>query len=147
MKLNLCLAPVLLMGVVQGIETSWHHHQVNPQGEVLEVHSCLSGPSLVGTMAPSSGLYGAGLEWGVPFVVGPVLIGVAPQVGISHDSYGYKELPMVTQFQVGGWVYGQYDRIVIGVKYWHLSNAGLHSTHRTPNKGLDLVAIMGGMSF
>jgi hypothetical protein len=143
----MCFTPVLLFGVLQGIETSWHHHEKNPQGEVLEFHTCLSGPSLVGTMAPTSGLYGLGLEWGFPFVLGPVLLGVAPQVGVSHDTYGYRELPMGTQFEAGGWVYGQYDKFVIGVKYWHMSNAGLHSTHRSPNKGLDLVAIMGGYEF
>jgi hypothetical protein len=145
--LKVCLTPVLMMGVLSGIETSWHSHAHNPQGEALEIHTCLSGPSFVGTLAPSSGLYGAGLEWGFPVVIGPLMVGVAPQVGLSHDSRGYQELPMRTQFEVGGWVYASYDRIVVGVKYWHLSNASLHHTSRQPNTGLDIVAVMSGITF
>lgn len=143
----MCLAPLLLVGVMSGVQTSWHHHEHNPQGEILEVHSCLVGPSLVGTLAPSSGLYGLGLEWGFNAFLGPFSVGFAPQVGISHASQSYRELPMVTQFEVGGWVYGSYERFVMGLKYWHMSNAGMHSTERRPNTGLDVLAVMGGWVF
>lgn len=143
----LCLVPFILVGAVSGIQTSWHHHSINPQGEVIEIHSCLVGPSLVGTLATSSGLYGLGVEWGFKASIGSFSIGFAPQVGISHTSKNYRELPMVTQFEVGGWVYGAYDRFVTGVKYWHLSNAGMHNTNSRPNIGLDMLAIMVGYTF
>ncbi len=130
-----------------GIETGWHHHRENPAGEVIEIQSCPSGPGLVGTMATSSGLYGIGAQWGFAAAWGPIVVGITPQIGISHDSYGYRELPMGTQFEVGGWVWGSYRNFVGGVKYWHLSNAGLHNTDRRPNRGLDMVGVMGGYVF
>lgn len=143
-----CLAPILLIGAMSGIETSWHHLQHVPKGELIEFQTCLTGPGLVGTLAPSSGLYGIGAQWGFSKEINQsVRIGFTPQIGISSATTRYKELPMGTQFEVGGALWVNYDKFVINVKYWHLSNAGMHNTDRQPNKGLDMVGIMGGYIF
>lgn len=139
-----CIAPLVMVGVMSGVETSWHHHQVNPGGEVLEVQSCQYGPGLAVTAAPSSGLYGIAAQWGFQVASwGDLRVYLKPQVGISHDTYGYRELPLGTQFEVGGMVNVEYDNANIGVKYWHLSNAGI----KQPNIGMDILAVMGGFRF
>lgn len=132
--------PVVLIGVLSAPPI--YPTKSDPMGEVIEVMTCDKGLGLAGTATHNIGLYGIAAQYGFSF--GPLRL--IPQVGISHDAYGYKELPMGTQFGVGGTMLLDMGSLWIGVKYWHLSNAGLHDTARAPNTGMDFIGGVIGVS-
>lgn len=140
--LGLCLAPLVLVGMVHTIHVP--HTKSSTDSVLLEAHTCPTGLGAHVTAAPSANLYSVGLQYGFEFpIYGRLRARVIPQVGISYDAHHYRELPLHTQFEVGGELQFAYGQVTVGYKYWHLSNAGL----RDKNIGLDMGALLVGYSF
>ena len=138
-----CFAPVVLIGYLLTVNTAWHQ-TTNVDAPMIEVQTCERQVGLNMKLAPSTGLYGTGLQYGFHWDLTDHLgVTLLPKVGISHATKDYKELPLGTQFEVGAQILFGYDRLRIGVEYWHLSNAGLKS----PNTGLDMIAVQTGWAF
>lgn len=143
--LGLCFAPIVLAGFVMGIHNPYKDgHIAHLDSPMAEVLTCNQGLGAHATLAPHTGLYSAGLQYSLEF---PIVAGVKgrliPMVGISHDTRHYRELPLHTQFEVGGEVHLAYGEYTLALKYWHLSNAGL----RDKNLGLDMGALLVGYSY
>lgn len=141
-----CLAPILAVGFLATVPYPYEKTPTN--SPVIELTSCATGPGVTATLAPDAGLAGFQVRYGFAYDFdNDVQLGLAPEVGMSHDftEPGYRELPMRTQFGVGGsaWV-RLTNYLYIIVKYWHLSNAGLDNKERRPNVGLDELALMLG---
>lgn len=140
---ELCFAPVLLAGLVN-TSAVFSTHQPQTNSVMIEAQTCNKGLGLVATAAPNSGLYGFGVQYAARVPLGEhFALTLTPQVGISHDTHGYRHLPLHTQFEVGGEIALSYDKVSVSYKYWHLSNAHLKS----PNLGLDMSAVLVGYSF
>lgn len=139
--MDLCLAPLVLAGFMQTIETSWHK-TTNLDGAVLEVQTCDRGLGLE-VKASSSGLYGLGMQYGFQATSGPWSITALPKAGLSYVDHPVYELPQRTQFELGAQILVGYERFRIGVEYWHLSDAGM----KQPNIGLDMVIVQTGWRF
>ena len=137
----LCLAPLLLAGYAMTMNSSWHHGP-NENGAIVEIQSCERGPAVHARMT-TSGLYAAGLHYGLGTEVGPLTLTFQPRAGFSYVDHTNVNLPMGTQFELGLQGLVGYDRYRLGVDYWHMSNAGL----KKPNIGMDMLSLMVGVTF
>lgn len=144
----LCLAPIVLIG--QLFTQSWSftgphefNHQTNLDGQVIEVQTCETGAGVV-VNAATNGLYGAGVQYGFTAELGKWRATLQPQFGASYVDHPLRELPRRTQFEVGAELLLGYEQYRLGVKYWHMSNGGGHTSN---NIGVNLIAIMGGWAF
>jgi len=137
-----CLAPVILLAYALTMQTAAGTNS-NVNGYVAEVQTCSRGLG-IDVKASTAGLYGLGLQYGIPIVtVHGVTLTVLPKAGLSGSSEPRRELPMGGQFEVGAQALLEYHKFVIGLEYWHLSNGGLKS----PNIGLDLLLFQTGYKF
>ena len=137
----MCLAPLVLVGSLTTVQTSWHH-TASHDGAVVEVQTCERGLGLH-AKAATSGLYALGAQYGFAWQSGPWSATIQPSAGLSYADHPVHALPLRTQFEVGLSAFVGYRDWRVGVSYWHLSNAGL----KTPNIGLDLIAIQAGWVF
>lgn len=138
----MCLTPVILIGALLTVNTSWHK-TTNMDGPVAEIQTCRTGLG-AHARAAGSGLYAAGIHYGAEVIAwNGFAFTLQPRFGASYADHAVPELPLRTQFEVGVSAMLTYRQAVISVDYWHLSNAGL----RQPNVGLDLIGVMGGVSF
>ena len=137
----LCLAPMLLIGLLSTIQTSWHR-TASHDGVLVEAQTCETGLGLH-AKAASSGLYAIGTHYGFSWRDGNWSATVQPHAGLSYADHPVRALPLRSQFEVGASVHLGYQSWRVGLSYWHLSNAGL----RQPNTGLDLLAIQTGWTF
>lgn len=140
----LCLAPVLFVGYGATIEKSSRSTDLSSMA--IEVRSCEGGLGAYGRFQ-ESGLYAGGITYGLRYEGQRWSLGVAPHVGISYVDHPVRELPMRTQFDVGGAVSVGYDDWRVQLEYSHQSNAGLRDTPRQPNVGHDGWYIMFGRAF
>lgn len=136
-----CLAPVVLIGSLFTVQTSWHH-TTNMDGSLVEVQTCESGLGLQ-AKASSSGLVGIGVQYGLQKQWGSWSLTLQPSAGFSQTINPVKELPASTQFELGLGLLGGYQQWRVGIEYWHLSCGGLCE----PNIGLDLLALKTGWVF
>lgn len=139
--MDLCLAPLLLLGYAMTTETQWHHTQ-KADGTMVEVQTCDRGLGLH-AKATTSGVYALGPQYGFQQTWGDYSLTLTPQAGLSYIDHPIHCLPMRGQFELGLQVAAGYQQARISIEYWHLSNAGLQQ----PNIGLDLIAIQTGWRF
>lgn len=147
MKLyDLCLAPVILAGVVSlsdvTTKVSKHTARTTGQGELIQVMTCDKGWGL-DAKAATSGLYAIDLQYGAKLELGKFSLNLIPKGGISYTDHTVRELPQTVQFSVGAQFLVGYDHYRAGIELWHLSNAGFTA----PNIGLNVIAITAGWSF
>src|SRR5574341_294369 len=137
----MCLAPLVLIGSLVSIETSWHRTDsvVSP---MLEVQTCERGIGL-DVKAASAGYYGLGMQYGWQWQFDPFSVGLLPKAGLSYVDHPVSALPMRTQFEVGAQLLTGYQSFRLGIEYWHLSNAGL----RQSNIGMDFLIVQTGWAF
>ena len=121
---SLCLAPVLLAGVLFSTDVHFSTPSKNKteldHAGIVQVMSCETGPG----------------------------IGI-PKLGLSATSQAVKELPQYVQFGLGLQLLMGYDEYRIGLEVWHLSNGsalGLNVSDR-PNIGLNLPLLTIGKVF
>lgn len=141
MKLRVCLAPVVLIGYMMSMETSWHQ-TTDVSAPMLEVQTCERGFGL-DAKASSAGFYGLGSQYGFQWQSSDWSLGLIPKAGLSYVDHPEPSLPLRTQFELGLQVLGGYQQTRIGLEYWHLSNAGL----RSPNIGMDFLILQAGWAF
>lgn len=139
--MDLCLAPLLLIGYAMPVITPWHQKR-DIAAPVIEVQTCERG---LGAHAKYSGagLYGLGLHYGLNKTWGDWSATISPHAGLSYADHQEDTLPLKKQFELGIGVLAGFKKVRIGVEYWHLSNAGL----RQPNIGVDLWIIQAGWAF
>lgn len=138
----LCFAPVVLLGYALTMQTA-NHKTATVDGVVLEAMTCEKGLGLDAKVS-SAGLYGFGLQYGIPLVeTSPITLTFLPKGGLSYTSVERKELPATAQFEVGAQFLLGYEQFRVGLEYWHLSNAGMQE----PNIGLDMLIIQTGWRF
>ena len=137
----MCLAPVILLGYLLTIQTSWHH-TANFDAPMLEVQTCETGLGAAVNLS-ASGLGGVVAQYGWQWKTGEWSSTLQPKVGLSHAMQPVYELPAQTQFQLGMGLLVGYQSWRLGVEYQHLSNAGLAQ----PNIGLDLLVVETGWAF
>lgn len=141
-----CFAPLVLVGFALTMDHNalGHSHKTgDANGTVLEVQTCETGLGM-DVKASTAGLYGMGLQYGLPLYKGSQWsVTALPKAGLSYTSTPRHELPMQGQFEVGAQLLVGYDAFRVGLEYWHLSNAGVHS----PNIGLDMLVLQTGWRF
>lgn len=137
----MCIAPVVLLGYLLTIQTPWHH-TTSFDAPMIEVQTCETGFGM-DVKASTSGLYGLGLQYGFTWRDTHRSLTLQPKAGFSYVDHPEPALPLRTQFEVGAQLLFGYDRVRLGLEYWHLSNAGL----KEPNTGLDLIVIQTGWVF
>ena len=153
MKLyELCLTPVLLIGMLSTVELHSHVSKQTQQtaghGAMLEVLTCAQGLGM-GLKTSSNGLHAIEGIYGMQRQLGAFSVGLIPKIGASFTSHEVKELPQEVQFSLGLQFLLGYERLRVGLEYWHMSNGsalGLNVSDK-PNIGLDLVSIQTGFSF
>lgn len=137
----MCLAPVVLLGYLLTVQTSWHQ-TTTMDAPMLEVQTCETGLG-AGVNVSASGLAGLVGQYGWQWRSGDWSATIQPKAGLSHAMQPVYELPAQTQFQLGAGLLVGYQSWRLGLEYQHLSNAGLTS----PNIGLDLIALQSGWAF
>jgi len=137
----MCLAPLILLGYMTAIQTSWHH-TTHEQGAVVEVQSCETGLG-ADLKVSTEGYYGLGAQYGWKWTIGDWSIGALPKAGFSYVDHPEPSLPMRAQFEVGAQLLIGHGQWRAGVEYWHLSNAGLEQ----PNIGMDFLILQTGWAF
>jgi hypothetical protein len=141
--LGMCLAPLILMGHMLTIETPWHQVQKKDDGQVIEAMTCDKGLGF-DVKASTSGYYGFGLQYGFKHEFNENwAVSFLPKAGLSYVDHTVYELPQRAQFEVGAQALVEYKRMVMGVEYWHLSNAGMTQ----PNIGMDFLILQTGWRF
>lgn len=136
-----CLAPLLLAGYMMTV-SPFGHSSPNENGVIVELQTCERGAG-GHVRASSSGLYALGLQYGIGTEFGPISLTFQPRAGFSHVDHENRNLPLGTQFELGGQMLVGYDRYRFAVDYWHLSNAGI----KKPNLGMDTFSVMVGVAF
>lgn len=136
-----CLVPVILAGYLLTLHPN-HAHRSTENGALVEGQTCEQRFGLH-ARASSSGLYGAGIHYGLSWHGKSFSLTFQPRAGLSYADHPVPELPMRTQFELGAQVLLGYDRYRLAVDYWHLSNAELQK----PNTGLDMIGLMVGVTF
>ncbi len=137
-----CFVPVVLVGYMWTIQTSWHH-TTTMDAPMIEVQSCEVGLGM-DIKAATSGLFGVGFQYGWKWEWAEHWSATfLPKAGLSHTLHQVYELPSQTQFEVGAQLLFGYDKLRLGVEYWHLSNAGFQQ----PNIGLDMIVLQTGWAF
>lgn len=137
----MCLAPIILIGYLLTLQTSWHK-TTTIDAPMLSVQACETGLGAAANVS-ASGLAGLVGQYGWQWRTGDWSLTIQPKTGLSHAMQPVYELPAQTQFQLGLGLLVGYQRWRVGLEYFHLSNAGLAS----PNIGLDLIAIQSGFAF
>lgn len=137
----MCLAPVILLGYLLTIQTSWHQ-TTTMDAPAMTVQTCETGLAAAANVS-ASGLAGLVGQYGWQWQSGDWSATMQPKAGVSHAMQPVYELPSQTQFQLGMGVLGGYRSWRLGLEYQHLSNAGLAS----PNIGIDLIAVQSGFAF
>lgn len=140
----LCFKPLFLAVYSLSVNMNGAGEMTNLSSPGFEFQSCEREAGVYVRVLPFSGLYAAGIQWGVGFDLTENLrLTATPFGGVSYVDHPVRELPQRTQFDVGGKVILSYDRYHLGVEYHHQSNAGM--TER--NIGTDGIAILTGRSF
>lgn len=137
----MCFAPVILLGYLLTIQTSWHH-TTTMDAPAMTVQTCETGIAAAANVS-ASGLAGLVGQYGWQWRSGDWSATIQPKAGLSHAMQPVYELPSQTQFQLGMGVLVGYQQWRVGLEYQHLSNAGLAS----PNIGLDLLVLQTGWVF
>jgi hypothetical protein len=137
----MCLAPVILLGYLLTVQTSWHQTTAM-DAPMLEVQTCETGLGAAAHVS-ASGLAGLVGQYGLQWTHGDWSFTLQPKAGLSHAMQPVYELPAQTQFQLGLGLLVGYQSWRVGLEYGHASNAGLAS----PNIGIDTIALQTGWSF
>ena len=137
----MCFTPVILLGYLLTVQTSWHKTSTF-DAPMIEVQTCETGLGAAANVS-ASGLAGLVAQYGWQWREGDWSVTIQPKAGMSHAMQPVYELPAQTQFQLGLGLLAGYQQWRIGIEYQHLSNAGLAS----PNIGLDLIAVQSGWTF
>jgi hypothetical protein len=111
---------------------------------LIEFQTCEQGPGL-DLKASASGVYAASLQYGLSLInhEDTLFLTLTPKFGVGMIDQPLPELSTTTNFSLGLQLLARYEFLTLGTEYWHLSNAGLGER----NTGLDLLAVMGGVSF
>lgn len=137
----MCLAPVILIGYLLTIQTSWHQTSTM-DAPMLSVQTCEIGIGAAVNVS-ASGLAGLVGQYGWQWRAGDWSVTLQPKAGLSHAMQPVYELPAQTQFQLGLGLLVGYQSWRVGVEYGHASNAGLVS----PNIGIDTISLQTGWAF
>ena len=136
-----CFAPVVLMGYLMTLQTTWHH-TATFDAPMLEVQTCERGIG-ADVKVSASGLSAIDLQYGWQWRNEAWSLTIQPKAGLSHAMQPVYELPSQTQFSLGASLLMGYQQWRVAMEYWHLSNAGLAE----PNIGLDLLVLSRGWAF
>lgn len=137
----LCWTPLLLVGYL--FTSPMPDHPSRVSAALVEAQTCPTGLG-ANLRASDAGLYSAGAQYGLQlWEHRHWSLTMTPSLGLAYASQPYHELPLRTNFSVSGQLLLGYEPYVMGVTYWHMSNAGL----RQPNVGLDLLALQVGWTF
>lgn len=139
--LDLCLAPLLLMGYAFPVILPWHEKR-DIAAPMVEVQTCERGLGAHAKVS-TAGLYGLGLHYGFNKTWGDWSATLSPHAGLSYADHPIETLPLRKQFELGLQAIIGFKQARIGLEYWHLSNAGL----KQPNIGLDLWIVQVGWTF
>jgi hypothetical protein len=143
-SIMLCLAPIILLGYVTAIQTSWHDSaQVHPlMGQVQTCKDRLGLHLKAGAEPWVAGGVHYGFTWPIKENMEFTL---QPQMGLSYSNTQHPyQGRQITKFEAGVALMLTYQRTVVSLEYTHMSNGkGVDPT----NAGLDLVGIQVGYRF
>lgn len=147
---ELCLAPVIMAGIISTVELNTAVSQeTSGSGQILSVQTCDRGWGLE-AKATTIGLYGAGVQYGMQWEPAETFsVTLTPRFGVSYADRPMKELPQRTQFGLGAALSLGYGSARIGVELFHLSNGkafGLN-VDEGQNIGLNTVILTTGWVF
>jgi hypothetical protein len=142
--LRMCLAPLVMVGFLQSIETSWHHAK-DISGGMAEIQTCKDG--LSARMAFSPDMVQIGPSWGISWPLGQMW----SITGSFHGGMGYSNtihpdsgVRQITKWNGGVSLIVQYSHYVGKIGYDHNSNGrGIDPT----NHGIDHISYMMGYVF
>ena len=139
----MCLAPLVLIGYLFTLHPN-PAHMSNLNSTLVEFQTCEQGPGL-DLKASSSGVYAASLQYGFSLVNHEETMSftLTPKLGVGMIDHPLPELSTTTNFSLGLQLLARYEFVTLGTEYWHQSNAGMGER----NAGLDMIAVMGGVSF
>ena len=139
----MCFAPLVLIGYLFTLQPN-SAHTTNLNSTLLEYQTCEQGPGL-DVKASVSGVYAASAQYGFSIVnhENSMSFTLTPKVGVGWLDRPVPELSTTVNFSLGLQLLARYEWATVSTEYWHLSNAGLGSV----NAGLDMIALMGGISF
>lgn len=142
--LNLCLAPLVMVGYLQTIQTEWHT-SYDISGPMAEIQTCQRG--LGGRLAFSGDMVQVGPQYGYTWPISQDW----SITGQFHGGMGYSNtihpdthIRQITKFNGGVSFLIHYQSYTLKVGYDHMSNGkGLDPT----NAGQDMMSYMVGYSF
>ena len=139
----MCFAPLMLIGYLFTLHPN-PAHMSSLNSTLVEFQTCEQGPGL-DLKASNSGVYAASAQYGFSLVnqEGTTSFTLTPKFGVGMIDQPLPELSTTTNFSLGLQLLARYEFLTLGTEYWHLSNAGLGER----NTGLDMIALMGGVSF
>jgi hypothetical protein len=142
--LRMCLAPLVLVGFLQTIQTSWHSSK-DISGGMAEVQTCKDGLGV--RLAFSDQMVQIGPQYGYSWA----LTGKWSIIAKANGGWGYSNtihpttgVRQVTKFNGGLSLSVMYAPYVVQVSYQHMSNGrGIDPT----NHGVDLITTGVGYAF
>lgn len=137
----MCFVPLILAGYLFTLHPA-AGHPTSMNSPVAQAYTCEHGPGFNARWA-TEGVGSVGIHYGIGYTSGDWSIALLPQVGVGLLDHHVPELTSTVNFDLAATVAIGYNHSRIAVEYWHQSNAGLGDR----NAGLDMVAIMGGLSF
>jgi hypothetical protein len=148
--LDLCLAPIILVGAMLPISTEWHHSTLD-HSPVVEVHTCNTGLG-AHARAARNGLYTAGIDYGFTKAYKGFEFSAIPQIGLSYIDHDVRNLPARTQYELGAQAMVCYSHYCSALGWIHLSNGNAlgmcwSGDRCKPNYGEDVVTLTTGLKF
>jgi len=142
--LGMCLAPLLLVGYAQSIQTSWHtSHDIS--GPYAQVQTCKDGLGAHVKVGQEWVTYG--LQYGFTWhITERYSVTLQPQGGGSYSNtiHPHSGIRQITKFEGGVALMLSNGKMVMSAEYTHQSNGrGLDPT----NAGQDLIGFQVGYSF
>lgn len=140
----LCLAPLVLVGYLQTIQTSWHQ-SYDISGPMAEVQSCKEG--LGARIAFSQDMVQIGPQFGLSWPLGQnwrITGSFHGGLGYSNTFHPETGVRQVTKWNGGVKILISNDPYVFAIGYDHMSNGrGVDPT----NAGQDMMSYMVGYIF
>jgi hypothetical protein len=144
MNLRMCLAPLVMVGFLQTIQTSWHSSK-DISGGMAEIQTCKEG--LGGRMAFSPDMVQIGPSWGISWPINELWsfgVGFHGGLGYSNTMHPDTGVRQITKWNGGLSLMVQYSHYVGKIGYDHNSNGrGIDPT----NHGIDHISYMMGYVF
>lgn len=137
----MCFSTLILAGYLITLYPNAAHVS-NFDGPTLHAYTCEHGLGANLKLSPQ-GIGSLGVHYGLTHQDGDWSVSFIPQFGAGYVTQPVPEVQSQINFDLTASFVLGYKQSRVAVEYIHQSNAGLGDR----NAGLDIVAVMGGMSF